>query len=101
MQARRAPRRDVGARIFGVEHQHRETFVAFEIIAIERAEGKMPGLMPGDVLRRRDGKRFEISAVKLNNGIAGAKRKLGARHDGKSQSRIVRTHGLEIVAGEH
>ena len=57
--------------------------------------------MLGDVLRRRDSKRFEISAVQLNQRIAGAERMLTARRDGKSQTRIVRTHGLEIVAGEH
>ena len=61
----------------------------------------MPGPMLGHVLRRRNGKRFEIGAVKLNQRVAGAKRKLGARRDGKSEATIMRAHGLEIMAGEY
>jgi hypothetical protein len=40
--------------------------VAFEIIAIERGKGKMPGAMFGHILRRGDGKEFEIAAVQLH-----------------------------------
>jgi len=46
--------------------------MVFEIVAIERGEGKIPGAMLGDILRRGDSKQFEIAAVKLNEGIAGA-----------------------------
>jgi hypothetical protein len=61
----------------------------------------MPDAMFGNILRDRDGKQFEIGAVQLNERVAGAERMLTARCHGKSQSRIVRTHGLEIMAGEH
>jgi hypothetical protein len=57
--------------------------------------------MLGDILRRGNGEEFEIAAAQLNERIAGAERMLAARRHGKSQSRIVRAHGLEIVAGEH
>lgn len=97
----RAPRFDVGARIRGVEHQHREALVAGEIIAVEGGEGEMPATMLGHILRRSHGQELEISAVKLNERIAGAERMLPARRDGESQPLVMRTHGVEIAAGKH
>src|ERR1700745_2455660 len=57
--------------------------------------------MLGHIQQRGNGKEFEIAAVQLHERIAGAERMLAARRDGKSQTRIVRPHGLEIVASEH
>ena len=101
MQPGRAPGFDIRARIRRIEHQHREAVVTGEIIAIEGAEGEMSGAILGDILWRGDGKQFDISAAQLNERIAGAERMLTARRDRKSQSRIVRTHGLEVMAGQH
>jgi hypothetical protein len=75
--------------------------VTGEIIAVEGSEGKLPRAVLRNILRDCDSKQFEIGAVQLNKRVAGAERMLPARRDGKSQTRIVRTHGLEIMAGEH
>src|SRR6516164_2064441 len=61
LQPRSAPRFTVGARIWRVQYQHREAFVSGKIIAIERGEGKMPGAMLGNILRRGDGKQLPLS----------------------------------------